>query len=662
MANERKNEFLTPEIHKRISDELLKANEAELKKIMQVGVGFASKDQQAEQNQLVLLRDIHKKEKVSIENRLAFIAKMYQRKKRVQANQAKKLREEYNKFQEHLKGLLQDSAQRSSLYPLKVSLDFYNWSGTIQTKNNSNYFFSVSDDDMVKWFHPVTTRDEVCKIVKQAKQDNKRIRCFGSRHSFTNLFGDDGTVLISMLPVIPARLNFDLPEEQYPDLSISTTDGDLNYLAVDEKSGILTVGGGVTNEMIRKYLVNSNSNWQVPTSVVLVEVTAGGFLSTICHGAGMNYRTISDYVTSVEFVDPNGEVFEIPGALPNGKEILKSAAGALGLFGIVTKVSFKLEPKSIAVFAPAKVPLAKAIPPPDSTSNDDIQAFYKNCEKSYNGFIWFPGANDVWVYCWDTTNQVPPNKKLTPEYPSKQEASEQEWRSFLFDQIRWVNAILGGFSWWRTLRSDLALASMPDYSNNPVYTPKENAMYFARGLRNVKLRDAELEIPLLLEGSQADNRKAWDLARAFWSAAVEYVKNELIIDATLEMRILAGSNVTLAPERGNKYTLSVEIVADAPTDLNRAAWEEEWKRTVKGFHVIMGKVAKENGIPSHLLRPHWAKEHYLSVPEFRARFGDQPFVDFKADLAAVAKSRNLSMADFFSRFSNNYLDDLFLGS
>jgi len=547
-------------------------------------------------------------------------------------------------------------------YPVKYQFDFYNWGGTINTKNNEGYFFSVFDDDMVKWYHPATTRDDIRSIVKQATQDNKRIRCFGSRHSWSKFFGDDNTVLISMLPLIPALLNFDFLPEKYPDLELSQKDGDLNYLSMDEKSGILTVGGGVTNEMIRKYLVNSNSNWQIPMNVILVEVTAGGVLSMICHGAGKENPTISDIATSVEFVDPKGEVYEVPGTLPNGQEILKSASGAFGLFGVVTKLSLQLEKKAIAVYAPAKVPLDKAIPPPGSTSVDDIKAFYNTCEMTYSEFFWFPGSDQVWVNSWNTTNQLPDGKKLTLEYPDEKQTWVQEVRNYLFGQFRWMNSQLGRYSWWRTLRSNLAMLWMPDYSNDPVYTPKQNAIHFGRGIHNMKVRDTEMEIPLILEGSNEEDYVAWDRVRAFWSAAVEYVRNDLNVDLTLEMRLMGGSEVTLSPQKGNKYTLSIEILSMAPTSLNEDTWNPKWQVSMQGFYNLMCTVAEQVGIPPLMVRPHWAKETTLSVKELRQVFEPQNFSIFNSHLSTVAQSRGLTRKDFFQRFSNKHLDALFRAS
>jgi hypothetical protein len=87
-------------------------------------------------------------------------------------------------------------------------------------------------------------------------------------------------------------------------------------------------------------------------------VTIGGVNGPICHGAGARHSTVNDYVRKVEYVDANGTHRTI-----SNPEHLKAAAGCFGLLGIVTHITFELDPMAYAVLEPRKIPVEEAIPP-----------------------------------------------------------------------------------------------------------------------------------------------------------------------------------------------------------------------------------------------------------------------------------------------------------
>ncbi len=73
----------------------------------------------------------------------------------------------------------------------------------------------------------------------------------------------------------------------------------------------------------------------------MVEVNVCGALGTCSHGAGINTQTLADYVYEIEFIDCNGNRQTI-----SKKEeplLIKSAASALGLLGLVIFVTLEME-------------------------------------------------------------------------------------------------------------------------------------------------------------------------------------------------------------------------------------------------------------------------------------------------------------------------------
>ena len=66
-------------------------------------------------------------------------------------------------------------------------LKFENAEQTINNKPNTTFF-------------PRTVED-ISRIIKYAKEEGKRVRVAGMKHSWTDLFSDDGEFLISLLPL-----------------------------------------------------------------------------------------------------------------------------------------------------------------------------------------------------------------------------------------------------------------------------------------------------------------------------------------------------------------------------------------------------------------------------------------------------------------------------
>ena len=87
-----------------------------------------------------------------------------------------------------------------------------------------------------------------------------------------------------------------------------------------------------------------HSYWSIPYNVILVENTFSGTISSICHGAGYENKTLSDLVEEIEFVNAKGELQIVnKGAQP---ELMQAAAGSFGLLGIITSITLKLDKMS----------------------------------------------------------------------------------------------------------------------------------------------------------------------------------------------------------------------------------------------------------------------------------------------------------------------------
>ena len=80
--------------------------------------------------------------------------------------------------------------------------------------------------------------------------------------------------------------------------------------------------------------------------------------------------------------------------------------------------------------------------------------------------------------------------------------------------------------------------------------PLIEAIHFRRGTNNMKVWDMEIELPIPKKG---DNDYDWDVVfQAWWIVILEVYRikakfNKAPLKTTLEMRIMGGSNIIMAP-------------------------------------------------------------------------------------------------------------------
>lgn len=134
---------------------------------------------------------------------------------------------------------------------------------------------------------------------------------------------------------------------------------------------------------------------------------------------------------------------------------------------------------------------------------------------------------------------------------------------------------------------------------------------------------------------------------------------------TLELRIMADSDLILAPQRGNRWgTASIEIlsVPDAVTDEEWAPFCQEVVDLWAGLRGVMVVGGQEEPLN---VRPHWAKEwedvrirgvparEYLRGTAYREEVGE-----FRAVLGEIGREQGWGLRELKDRFSNELWDYL----
>lgn len=545
--------------------------------------------------------------------------------------------------------------------PVEVYLQrrFRNWGRTV-------------DHQPACTFVPRTVQG-VCNIVKWAKANQRRVRAAGYRHTWTNLYGADGEVLVSMLPLDVAE---ELPAK-HPDIDPASDLQGIKIVGTIQENGVTKalcrIGASTSNEQFRRWCLDEaggNWQWTVPFNVIMVEITYGGSNAPICHGGGWKHETLSDLVTAIEFVNANGELQTV-----SDPQQLKAAAGCFGLLGIVTAITLKLDPMSYAVMQPQKKPLPLCVPPlsradvpaeigMDGISDADLQAaqreFVRQCEQDYYAeWFWFVFEQQGWVNCWHNNG----DKAQASSYPSATETWFQEMQNY-------IGQLVLDFDLFELLPGDVqakmlakaAMAVLP--SDETIVTPLIDALHFRRGVQNMRVLDIELEIPI---PARADDpsKPDWSVCQRAWWDAIRLVydsakgSDDTPMRLTLEMRVMGGSSILLAPQYGNTFgSCSIEVLTHCNTPA--AEWQGFKQKILDAWTSY-----RDAGGTLLNARPHWAKEweglamrgepvkDYLRNTSYAA-----VIPPFRQQLEAIARDGGVDVADMKARFGNRLLADI----
>lgn len=511
------------------------------------------------------------------------------------------------------------------------------------------------------------TKHGVREIVRWASANHKTVRAAGYRHTWSDLFSADGQVLISLLPPevvgIPATAPPIDPQNELQGIKLV---GRVREDGVTK--ALCRIGAATTNEQFRRWCLDEGGGawaWTVPLNVIMVEITWGGSNAPICHGAGLRHKTLSDLVAEVEFVNARGELQTV-----SNRALLRTAAGCFGLLGIVTSLTLKLDPMTYAALRPESPRLALAVPPPagfrvpravdmSDISRADLnrarKRFVRHCERDYySEWFWFPYQQNGWVNCWRNDGA----REDARPYPSEAEILAQQTGTSLVQLLQdteWLH--LPGRA-QAELFGALAMAGLP--SDVSIVTPVIEALHFQRGIHNFRVRDMEFEIPI---PARADDptRPDWSICQRAWWDVIRnvYKRPDAPLRVALEMRIMGGSDITMAPQRGNRLgTCSIEILTNLRTPTR------EWRQFKQDIANLWMSYKDPDGRPLNV-RPHWAKQwqgityrRRPAISHLRDRAYAARIPEFRAGLRAIAKQGGYTARDL-RMFSNPLLDDLF---
>ncbi|KAK0733126.1 hypothetical protein B0T26DRAFT_745211 [Lasiosphaeria miniovina] len=528
----------------------------------------------------------------------------------------------------------------------------------------------------------------VQRIVKYAKDHDMGVRCAGFRHSWAPIFGRSGQITISLLSLAEATKipNFTALSKALPEWLLHKTE----LQTIEVLSGtprvkgntLVRVGVSTTNEQLRRWCV-SNNKYTYPLNVIMVEMTVGGTNGPICHGAGRRNKTLSDLVRKVEYVDCHGKLQTVDDA-----RLLQAAAGSFGLMGVITHLTLEFEPMTYALMKPEKIPVVRAIPPPADLRDDDIPPALRVAgltaadraadlarferlatDSYYSEWFWFPYSDKCWVNCWDTTT----DGTGAVDYPSDTQTFLMFLSQFAMNVLQnaaILDELIASLQLTEaavTLISKAAMLVLPAW-DQPVKTYLPDALHFQRGIQNVRVLDVEVEIPLqpaapaVEEGGKLTAAIDYKVVqRAWWDAILACYRHSDTCPQRmpLEMRVMGGSDMIMAPQRGNELgTCAIEVLTlEAARDL-WVPYAEEILASWLSYTDTAGQSLRT--------RPHWAKQWdgiTVDGKPWANRMKNVDYkdarVEFKALLAEIGKKHGWTLADLKKRFSNDFFDDFY---
>jgi hypothetical protein len=349
------------------------------------------------------------------------------------------------------------------------------------------------------------------------------------------------------------------------------------------------------------------------------------------------------------------------------------------LLGVVTHITFELDAMQYAILEPRKVDVGLAIPPlskedvpealrgswyyaPGSatqlaTAKDEFEQRAAN--DYYSEWFWFAYQQKVWVNTWNPTSDA---ANIT-SYPDDANVFLQwveGWIGGVITSSSLFNAIPG--YWQAQLLATSAMAALPPTlgeHNKPTFkTSMMNGLHFRRGIQNMRVRDMEFQIPLQPHADDPEKPNFEIVQRAWWDVIklVYADAGSSPMRFTMELRIMGGSDVAMAPQYGNKLgTASIEVLT-IPDSVTDGEWQEFLQKVAD---LWMGYGDKIN------VRTHWAKEwewvqmHGLDAREYLKTVAckDQ-IAEFKTLLGKIGEKHGWKLEEIKNRFSNELWDKM----
>ncbi|CAL1266430.1 unnamed protein product [Larinioides sclopetarius] len=247
-----------------------------------------------------------------------------------------------------------------SLRPSSLNIIYSSKSSNIMKTGISNVRFknwSETFECVPELFFAPKTEEEIAQILELAREENKKVKVVGCKHSPSDIACTNGFMI--------SLQNFN------------------KLIEIDKKQMRVKVQAGMKLSELNDALYSHNLALSVLGSVS--EITIGGAICVCTHGTGLEYGTISSYVTEMDIMLSNSTVLNL--SPEKDLDAFQAALCSLGSFGIILTVTIQCEPAFNLQMRQYGLPLKDVI---------------ENLEVHLSGsdhfrFMWFPYTDNVVV-------------------------------------------------------------------------------------------------------------------------------------------------------------------------------------------------------------------------------------------------------------------------
>jgi len=403
-------------------------------------------------------------------------------------------------------------------------------------------------------------------------------------------------------------------------------------------------------------------NWTMPANTIMHYMTIGGVALGTCHGGGIGHQTIADRILELEYVDSNGELQVV-----NDPNLLSVLGGSMGMLGIVTSITYRLDEMSYARFWPQHIPggLESILPPVGIELPEQTLVYLNNYYSEAIQYVRHHGAPGVlWMNSWDNLGKAEDaisfidhkEDEFQRSYIFLEDVANKGFKTIL-EYFHSTEYLYWLFGWLTGAASSVAMHNW----NESKTTTVTEAMHFQRGLHYLSVKAAELIVPIPeLENGEPDWRVLQEVVLDMQTVLHEFQDNEIYpVDLALEMRMMAGSEMLMAAQYGNKWSLAIEVASSPLVPEN--IWED-FKNALatkwRNYYDLNGNLLK--------VRPHWAKEvpHVVGDQDIfqymREVYSDQ-IPQYVEGVKELMKQTNGNLSQTLNMFSTKYLDIIFDG-
>ncbi|CAL9423654.1 L-gulono-1,4-lactone dehydrogenase [Streptomyces sp. enrichment culture] len=211
--------------------------------------------------------------------------------------------------------------------------------------------------------------EELSAAVRAAAEDGLKVKAVGTGHSFTSIAATDGVL------IRPRLLT--------------------GIRHIDREAGTVTVLAGTPLKRLNTALAREGLS--LTNMGDIMEQTVSGATSTGTHGTGRDSASIAAQIKALELVTADGSVLTC--SEKENPEIFAAARIGLGALGVVTAITFAVEPLFLLHAREEPMPLDRVL-----AEFDELWA-----ENEHFEFYWFPHTG--------STNTKRNNRSAGPERP-----------------------------------------------------------------------------------------------------------------------------------------------------------------------------------------------------------------------------------------------------